>query len=260
MIQEMTSFSSSETSSVSYQNGKQKPRTITVNKSNNNGFKTASIRMNKHMKKDLQEAMGLAGMAAIPSPYKSIYLTQYSHPCTSIVSGYGISNDIISDNMLVTNQGKLSLQEVDKLLENSNIKVFKYIGDKDIQSIYESILAIDDEDFIEDTIFYETITDKKLLSDDQLYIDEDFEEIDPNSIINTINRDICNIQEEVYGIYDDGVPIFTPELLCEAETYIDEDLLNNITIYESINGFYYRDNISNQRSSYYENIKDIEVL
>ena len=269
MIIEHTDFVSQSYSSTTVQNGNEKPRKLTVLKKNINGDKSTTVTINKPLKKDIikkvkNESMGLAAVGGIPSPYNTLYLTQYSMPTTfagsdSLVDGYGISNDIISDKILTKNSdGKLVLEDTESLFENRNIRIFKYIGNDNTENIFKECFSNLNQD-VSDSFLYEMVTTKKLLSDDQLSVDPLFEEVDLNKIMGSIDSEIISNEESIMRLSGEEIidkPLIDPKDINEAKELNAPDY---ITVCCCEEGYYARNDVNLKRTACYKNISDIPV-
>ena len=112
---------------------------------------------------------------AVTGAYGRPFVMQVMSP-TFVRPKYAVSNDILTDKILTTDDNDtLSMMDSD-YLKGKAIRMFKYNKDNGpakLNKILESIGQKVNREFI-----YECIAGKEMFTDDQLYIDEDFTEVD----------------------------------------------------------------------------------
>ena len=112
---------------------------------------------------------------AVTGAYGRPFVMQVMSP-TFVRPKYAVSNDILTDKILTTDDDDtLSMMDSD-YLKGKAIRMFKYNKDNGpakLNKILESIGQKVNREFI-----YECVTGKEMFTDDQLYIDEDFTEVD----------------------------------------------------------------------------------
>lgn len=206
----------------------------------------------------MNESMSLAGINPVQGG--AVYVTQYvsSSGAFSGRPSYAISNDLVSKNVCTRDSnGTLSVVLFDDLFKNKNMKIFKYTGNKSSHDIFKEVFANLNKE-IDDNFIYETVSGKKLLSDDQLECDEQFEEIDPYiiqaetaSIIKTIKDEY----KETKGILND-IPIMSKSDIEESKRLTNN---SNISFYETENGYFAENVITRKRTGIYKSISEIPV-
>ena len=119
--------------------------------------------------------------------------------------------------------------------------------------------SIDEE--VDDDFIYSAITGKKMLSEDQIYIDPLFTEIDPvletaktSSAIQTLLAEYANIDKKILDI---GIPLMDDKSIREANEKIgDRDY---ITIFESVNGYFAENANNRRRTATCKSISDLRL-
>lgn len=206
----------------------------------------------------MNESMSLAGINPVQGG--AVFITQYTSPCVFSGSrvGYAVSNDIITKNICTLDKNKtLSMQNYEDTFKNKKLKVFKYIGNKSANDILSEITSnLGNE--VDNNYLYETITGKKLLSDDQLEYDELLEEINPKLLQNKLRSDLKTLNDGYKDskgrLYD--IPIMNEADILDAAKLTDN---SNIYFYEAINGYYAENSITRKRTGIYKAIKDIPI-
>ena len=206
-----------------------------------------------------KENMALAGINPVVGANNNVgYVTQYGMNST-FDSGFAYSNDMLSKRVITKDKitGKLALKDSDKLFENAELKIFK-CNMSDLSKIM--ILGSIDEE-VDDDFIYSAITGKKMLSEDQIYIDPLFTEIDPvletaktSSAIQTLLAEYANIDKKILDI---GIPLMDDKSIREANEKIgDRDY---ITIFESVNGYFAENANNRRRTATCKSISDLRL-
>lgn len=206
------------------------------------------------------ESMALAAIGGIPSPNSSIYITQYGVPNgfhDDNVEGYTVSNDLISKNVLAMSDGKLRSEDTTSFLTGKKIKVFKYIGEN-VDQIYNKIFSKLNEE-VSREFLYETVSGKKLLSDDQIECDPLFKEVKLDNILGNIKADLQTLVAEYKS--ELGVPLMNIPLMNNKEVQEANSLTEgtNVEIMESVNGYYAINRTTGRRTSCYRSMNEIPI-
>ena len=210
--------------------------------------------------KSENESMGLAAVGGIPSPNSSLYITQYGIPNgfhDDDVEGYTVSNDIISKSVLTDYDGKLQAKNATSFLTGKKIKVFKYIGEN-TDKIYAKIFNKLNEE-VDRGFLYETVSGKKLLSDDQIECDPLFKEIKLDNILGNINADLQTLVAEYkseLGVPFQNIPLMNDKEIEEAVSLTEG---TDIEIMESVNGYYAINKSTGRRTSCYKYMNEIPL-
>jgi hypothetical protein len=175
------------------------------------------------------------------------------------VDGYAISNDIVSKNILTVDKDTGEVKKEDSaFLNGRKLRIFKCIknNNKDkFKNIIESIGSIKYREY-----FYEELTGKKLLSDDQILCDECFEEVDPLKINESKNSIVQTIIDEYKSIIGEEVikiPLMNDIDIRKANSIIKENV--NVEIFENLNGYFAENAINRKRTAYFSKIDDITI-
>jgi RimJ/RimL family protein N-acetyltransferase/mRNA-degrading endonuclease toxin of MazEF toxin-antitoxin module len=214
----------------------------------------------KTTSKSIRENMGLATIGGIPAP-SNVFITQYGPSPTFVsdgdIEGYAIHNDIITDKILtVSKNGKLVNKE-SSFLNGRKIRMYKYIGEN--TNGYAKILSSVNKNVYREFL-YEALTNKKLLSDDQIICDECFEEVSPPKIFAEYGSEAQSIIDQYKQIIGEGViklPLMSKYDIQEASKLLRDN--KNIQIFENMNGYFAENGFTHQRTAYYKNIKDIQI-
>jgi len=200
---------------------------------------------------------GLMGISPVIGMNSYPFVMQIMSP-TFVRPKYGVQNDLITDKIITTDEDDNLKVLPNTYLSNKKIKLFKYKG-KDPNSkwmkIFESLNTKVPREFI-----YETISGKNMLTDNQLYLDEDFEEIKFEEIK-------PSIENEAYTVLNKFVFKTNPTLASKYHIVQSNEaleLLNHhsdkLAILESDEFGYFAVNKDTlRRTKYYDNIKDIVI-
>lgn len=204
------------------------------------------------------EFAGPGGMT--PAPDLS-YVTQYGpvHRDTGTgvmdIEGYTIANDILTKNILIQDRsGMVKKENAETFFEGRKIRMFGISAYPEaMQTIKKAIGTMQPRGF-----FYETLTGKKLLSDDQILCDESCVEISPTDIGSETNAYIQTIAEQINklkGKADPEFPLTNPRMIKEAS--IVTEGLKDVVIMENQYGVFAKNAKTGMRSAYYKHIMDI---
>lgn len=217
------------------------------------------------MGKYVEENMGLAGInPVVGANQSSLFITQYTMPNTFTDDSddrfrYLLSRDIFPKSI----SRSIIFRDKDSILKS---KVSK-LEDCEIQGVYKCPVSVGSLTQIKESMgkkvsnnfLYETLTGKKLLCEDQLKIDPVLEEInlDKEEAITE------SIIETIYSEYDDleypqtRIPIMNYYDEMEAEELIGDR--EDISIYESVDGYYAENDFTKMRTKSYSKISDIDL-
>ncbi len=199
------------------------------------------------------ESMGLAAVGGIPGP-SNIFITQYTSG-ENQKPKYALSSDIISDKLITMKDGKPVFEYSDKFFKDKEIKIFKYLGK---ESMCEVLSRFEDNET--NLSIYEIVSGKEMLCDDQIECDPLFEEVNPIRINQKtaaiVQTYISSIHEINGSVMSKGLPLMKPEEILEADIKTNG---KNISILESVNGFYAVDNSTGLRTINYPSIADIDL-
>jgi hypothetical protein len=208
------------------------------------------------------ESTGLAGIGGVVGTMQP-FITQYGPNATFTkndkdnIEGYALSNDIITKNVLIVDKdGKIKKKD-SSFLEGRKIRMFKYIGE-DTTTLEDINKIIGKYGYRE--IFYEILSNKKLLSDDQILCDECFEEVSLSEIheekVSAIQTLIDGIKF-ITGEEVNKLPLMNESDIIKANDIIDDN--QNIEIFENEYGYFAENVLTHKRTGYYKSINKIQI-
>lgn len=166
---------------------------------------------------------------------------------------YALAPDIISDKYVVVDENS-TLKVVDSSeFNNCFIEEYEYIGDRyNLSKIDEAYRngAIVDSSFL-----YTALSGKPLLSDDQIDFDESFVKVNFDLMKEKRETAIATIKEQ-WSVANDG-QLFSLPLLESVFGDKINSIDENITIMESVDGYYIKNNLTGKRSRTVNNTNDI---
>ena len=210
------------------------------------------------LRNDLPEFLETTGPAAsgpvVGMEKNLVFVSQYGpkNSKAKVVEGYAVSNDMITKNIIVTDQESGILKKVPySYLEGREITMFE-VKDKSngMKKILSEVGNPHTKNFI-----YEALTDKELLSDDQILCEEGFTQINPIDM----GAEVISEIQSMFSAYKK-----TPEFELMNEKYIQEadrllDGIDDIVILENQHGFFAKNTKTGKRTGYFKHIKDIPV-
>lgn len=189
------------------------------------------------------------------------YITQYGYKntFTDDVENFALHNDIISDNIITVDTDGTLKRESMNFLEGRNICIYKFKGN---HSNYESLIREIHEGKVKDVnkkFFYEYLTGKKMLTNDQIAYDEQFEAISKDNIVSETTTKATTLLDEYYNLTGDtklsSIPLMSEKHITEAKEKLKGT--KDIMIFEDAYGFFARDMTYGYRTRPYSSIKDI---
>lgn len=200
--------------------------------------------------------MGSTG-TAIASAYGTPFVMQVMDPAF-VRPKYAIANDLVTDKIVsAADDDTLKLMNSDDYLKGKKVKIFKYKGSDGkvkIQKILESLGKQVPRSFI-----YETVSGKEMITDDQIYLDQDFEEVD----FSTLRHVVENEAYSVLNKYIQSIPTLASKfniVNTEEASLKLKDYSDSIVIMENENLGYFACNKNTlRRTKYYDNIQDIMI-
>ena len=215
------------------------------------------ITQNK-LRNDLSKFLETTGPAAsgpvVGMEKDLVFVSQYGpkNSKSKVVEGYAVSNDMVTKNIIVTDQESGILKKVPySYLEGREITMFE-VKDKTngMKKILSEVGNPHTKNFI-----YEALTGKDLLSDDQILCEEGFTQINPIDM----GAEVISEIQSMFSAYKK-----TPEFELMNEKYIQEadrllDGIDDIVILENQHGFFAKNTKTGKRTGYFKHIKDIPV-
>lgn len=225
--------------------------------SNENEPKTIS-RVHEHM-----AAGAIGGMpVGIDTQQPSMFISNIMNKNT-YETEFALSNDVTSEFMIIRDKetGKLKRKKSSKLLENSEVKTFKYIGDDIANILKEIYINYTNESYVDSQFIPTLLTEfDEVLTYDQLeysnlleYVDKDLIQENFNSALATLQFQTDIVMTEtkpiVFNVLDPIKYEYKKKLLREYE---------DLTILQSMNGKYFGYNKLNcKRTKGVDSIYDI---
>ena len=203
----------------------------------------------------ISETTGPAASGPVVGMEKNlVFVSQYGpkNSKAKVVEGYAISNDMITKNIIVTDHESGNLKKVPySYLEGREITIFE-VKDKTggLKKILSEVGKPHTKNFI-----YETLTGKDLLSDDQLFYEKDFSQLDIISMGSEIISEIQTMFSEFKQTPE--FELMNEKLIQEADKLLEG--INDVIVLENQHGFFAKNTKTGKRTGYFKNIKDIKV-
>ena len=203
----------------------------------------------------ISETTGPAASGPVVGMEKNlVFVSQYGpkNSKAKVVEGYAISNDMITKNIIVTDHESGNLKKVPySYLEGREITIFE-VKDKTggLKKILSEVGKPHTKNFI-----YEALTGKDLLSDDQLFYEKDFSQLDIISMGSEIISEIQTMFSEFKQTPE--FELMNEKLIQEADKLLDG--INDVIVLENQHGFFAKNTKTGKRTGYFKNIKDIKV-
>ena len=203
----------------------------------------------------ISETTGPAASGPVVGMEKNlVFVSQYGpkNSKAKVVEGYAISNDMITKNIIVTDHESGNLKKVPySYLEGREITVFE-VKDKTVglKKILSEVGKPHTKNFI-----YEALTGKDLLSDDQLFYEKDFSQLDIISMGSEIISEIQTMFSEFKQTPE--FELMNEKLIQEADKLLEG--INDVIVLENQHGFFAKNTKTGKRTGYFKNIKDIKV-
>lgn len=194
-----------------------------------------------------ENAAVASAMVGMNTPFITVH-TNYLAPPT-----FAVSNDISTKRSITVDAKDNKLKLVDNSPEVKT-RVFKYVGKNKgtLKKITDNLGQTVGKDYI-----YETVTGRKYLVEDQIFYDEDFQEINLESIKEEIENDKHTIMNKVYMALHDGLPKGKEVTTNEAKRMATD--LDDIYIFETANGYYAMNSKTMRSTKLYNTIAGIKI-
>ena len=169
---------------------------------------------------------------------------------------YAFSPDIISDKYLVIDEGKLKVINYNDIKEYYIENQYEFVGDiRNFKKIYD---AYRENKTVDNTFFYTALTNKPLLSEDQIDFDDNFKRTNFEYIRLAILSELASIKyNHSLGILSETsieVPIKTQ---AETKLYRKYNEFGLHTRY-SIDGYYVESTLLDRRSAFVNKHNDVD--
>jgi hypothetical protein len=194
-----------------------------------------------------ENAAVTSAMVGMNTPFITVH-TNYLAPPT-----FAVSNDISTKRSITVDAKDNKLKLVDNSPEVKT-RVFKYVGKNKgtLKKITDNLGQTVGKDYI-----YETVTGRKYLVEDQIFYDEDFQEIDLEAIKEEVENDKHTIMNKVYMALHDGLPKGEKVTTNEAKRMATD--LDDIYIFETTNGYYAMNSKTMRSTKLYNTITGIKI-
>ena len=203
----------------------------------------------------INETTGPAASGPVVGMEKNlVFVSQYGpkNSKAKVVEGYAISNDMVTKNIIVTDHESGNLKKVPySYLEGREITIFE-VKDKTggLKKILSEVGKPHTKNFI-----YEALTGKELLSDDQLFYEKDFSQLDIISMGSEIISEIQTMFSEFKQTPE--FELMNEKLIQEADKLLDG--INDVIVLENQHGFFAKNTKTGKRTGYFKHIKDIKI-
>ena len=203
----------------------------------------------------INETTGPAASGPVVGMEKNlVFVSQYGpkNSKAKVVEGYAVSNDMVTKNIIVTDHESGNLKKVPySYLEGREITMFEV---KDETGGLKKILSEVGKPHTKNFI-YEALTGKDLLSDDQLFYEKDFSQLDIISMGSEIISEIQTMFSEFKQTPE--FELMNEKLIQEADNLLDG--INDVIVLENQHGFFAKNTKTGKRTGYFKHIKDIKV-
>lgn len=203
----------------------------------------------------INETTGPAASGPVVGMEKNlVFVSQYGpkNSKAKVVEGYAISNDMVTKNIIVTDHESGNLKKVPySYLEGREITIFE-VKDKTggLKKILSEVGKPHTKNFI-----YEALTGKDLLSDDQLFYEKEFSQLDIISMGSEIISEIQTMFSEFKQTPE--FELMNEKLIQEADKLLEG--INDVIVLENQHGFFAKNTKTGKRTGYFKHIKDIKV-
>ena len=200
---------------------------------------------------------GLMGSTNAPIGINNRPFVMQLMSSTFVRPKYAVSNDIFTDNILTTNDSDTLQMMNSDYLKDKKVRIFKYNGKdgkKKLDKVLESVGRQVDRQFL-----YESISGKDMINDEQIYIDEDFEEIKFDEVK-------ASIENEAYTVLNKYMS--TSPTLANKSTIVSSQEASfklkghsdSVVIMEQSGlGYFACNRQTMRRTKYYSSINDIVI-
>lgn len=164
------------------------------------------------------------------------------------------------NNMYAIKNNKIENIAIDEL-DESKYKIYKYKKPVSKEKLQKITKDFEEGVIVEDSYFYEMLTDKKLLNLEQYEYDDDFEEsidiFEEYELIKDITE--ATLVHEFNQLYDRNyyVPVMNTKDNMVIKSLLKE--YNNLNISQDIGGYFVYNESKNIRSKSYKTINEINV-
>lgn len=199
--------------------------------------------------------MGSTG-GVMASAYGKPFVSQIMSS-TFVRPKYALHDDIFTDNILTTNDDGILQMMSSDYLKDKKVRVFKYIG-KNPKEKMNKILEYAGADVYREFI-YETLSGKDMINDEQIYIDEDFEEVKFDEIKASIENEAYSVLNKFINMKPSLASRYSIVNTNEASQKLKGHSDSVVIMEDSSLGYFACNRNSMRRTKYYSAIKDIVI-
>lgn len=199
--------------------------------------------------------MGSTG-GVMASAYGKPFVSQIMSS-TFIKPKYALHDDIFTDNILTTNDDGILQMMSSDYLKDKKVRVFKYVG-KNPKEKMNKILEYAGADVYREFI-YETLSGKDMINDEQIYIDEDFEEVKFDEIKASIENEAYSVLNKFINMKPSLASRYSIVNTNEASQKLKGHSDSVVIMEDSSLGYFACNRNSMRRTKYYSAIKDIVI-
>ena len=199
--------------------------------------------------------MGSTG-GVMASAYGRPFVSQIMSS-TFVRPKYALHDDIFTDNILTTNDDGILQMMSSDYLKDKKVRVFKYVG-KNPKEKMNKILEYAGADVYREFI-YETLSGKDMINDEQIYIDEDFEEVKFNEIKASIENEAYSVLNKFINMKPSLASRYSIVNTNEASQKLKGHSDSVVIMEDSSLGYFACNRNSMRRTKYYSVIKDIVI-
>ena len=204
---------------------------------------------------EFAETTGPAASGPVVGMEKNlVFVSQYGpkNSKAKLVEGYAVSNDMMTKNIIVTDHESGNLMKVPySYLEGREITMFEVKGKTGgLKKILSEVGKPHTKNFI-----YEALTGKELLSDDQLFCENNFSQVDIIEMGSEVVSEIQTMFSEFKQTPE--FELMNEKLIQEADKLLDG--IDDVVILENQHGFFAKNTKTGKRTGYFKRIKDIKV-
>ena len=180
------------------------------------------------------------------------YVLKVQNDCGSLINAkkYALAPDLISDKYLIVDEDcKLSVVD-SNYFDNCIVEQYEFVGNK--KYLERINKAYKEERIVDESFIYTALSDRLLLSEDQIDFDENFIKVDLNLEYEKQQSSLSTFINEFYEYTNN--PMGTIFNITES-MFIDNPLKgelyrydDKISLMEDVNGYFYYDHLSKKRT------------
>jgi len=199
--------------------------------------------------------MGSTG-GAVMGVYGRPFVSQIMSS-TFVRPKYALHDDIFTDNILTTNDSDTLQMMSSDYLKDKKVRVFKYVGKNPKDKMKKLLESVGKE--VNREYIYEELSGKDMINDDQIYIDEDFEEIKFDEVKASIENEAYTVLNKYMNTSPTLASRYSIVNTQEASFKL-KNHSESVVIMEHVGlGYFACNRNTMRRTKYYSNINDIVI-